>query len=343
MQRTTKLRAGLTVTAVALLTAGLMQGAATAGGTDDPRNDKPVRDATVSSSAPTSARLGAHASAADVIEYWTPKRMRNAIPMKAPVPSKAEIKDLTVAPNGDSGQVRPAEATATDRLQRKAFTGNGVQVSATPTVGHVYFHNPVNGNNYRCSGSALNSASKRLVLTAAHCVHGGPSGRWMQNWVFVPYYNYGNRPYGTFPARTLRTFNAWINDRSYDHDAAMVTTWNNEDGDRLVNTVGGNGMRWNYPREFDATIIGYPGNRAGGEWQWACWGKTDDPWWTGRPRLHCGFGGGSSGSPWFNGYNNSSRLGYSNGVMSTLDSNGWNYSPYFDNKMKSMYDDTAGD
>jgi V8-like Glu-specific endopeptidase len=207
----------------------------------------------------------------------------------------------------------------------------------------VFFFDPEDGRNHSCSGSALNSASKRLVITAGHCVHGGEGRSYMQNWVFVPYYDHGDRPYGTFAARTYRTFDAWRNDSSWHHDIAMVTTWMNEDGQRVVNAVGGNGLSWNYSKTIYLTILAYPAEAPyDGTWQQYCRGTTSIVY-DGRISLKCGFTGGSSGGPWLRAYSDSTRLGYVNGVMSTLTSTGWNRSPYFDSKVKSMYDATAGD
>ena len=50
----------------------------------------------------------------------------------------------------------------------------------------------------------MRSANRDTVLTAGHCVNDGP-GAFHTNWMFVPGYRDGARPYGTWTARDLLT------------------------------------------------------------------------------------------------------------------------------------------
>ncbi|WP_445528982.1 hypothetical protein [Streptomyces cyslabdanicus] len=52
-----------------------------------------------------------------------------------------------------------------------------------------------------------------------------------------------------------------------------------------------------------------------------------------------GGAGGSSGGPWMRVFNQSSGLGQTNGVTSTIDSAGVNRSSYFGDSVKQMFDD----
>ena len=96
------------------------------------------------------------------------------------------------------------------------------------TNGKVFFRNQTDGKDYVCSGASVNSRSKRLVVTAGHCVHGGPGKDWHTNWIFAPGYSNG-ATYGTYQAATLRTLNNWINygesGRGFNSDVAFVTTY----------------------------------------------------------------------------------------------------------------------
>ena len=150
----------------------------------------------------------------------------------------------------------------------------------------------------------------------------------------MPYYNNGAQPYGQFAAEQFRTFNSWMGSSDLTRDVGMVTTYANNLG-KVVNVVGGNGLSWDCPKSLAITILGYPAEAPyNGTWQQYCTGTTSD--WGSTIALHCGFTGGSSGSPWLRAYNGS--LGNVNGDMSTLDSNGWNASPYYDDAVKSMFD-----
>jgi V8-like Glu-specific endopeptidase len=298
---------------------------------------------------PSARRSGVSASAAAT--YWTAERIRHAVPVAdpkvavAPMSSSTEIRRAPTGLAGSTAAAAPLSPKAFGRAPAAGPRIRALTVNASSTVGRVFFHDPSDGLDHSCSGSALNSASKRLVITAGHCVHGGAGRSYMQNWVFVPRYNNGARPFGTFSARTFRTFNEWTGSGSRDHDIAMVTTWNNERNQTLVNTVGGNGLSWNYPRDVFLTILGYPADPPyDGTWQQYCQGTTRRVGlFDGRIEMQCGFTGGSSGGPWLRAYDNASGLGNVDGVMSTLASNGWNRSSYFDDKVKSMLDATVND
>lgn len=272
-------------------------------------------------------------------DYWTPERMSRAVPITGPGGGLAPDPTTTpfaLAP-GLSGSTPPAAAIAS---AANALADEGLQLAATITesavVGKVYFHNPSTGLDYMASASALNSPSKQLVITAGHCVHGGQGGTWMTNWVFIPRYRSGVRPFGTFSAKQFRTFDAWINNSDLGRDVAMVTTFP-LNGNKLVNVVGGDGLNWNFPRNVDVTILGYPSNFNGGEIQQWCQGTTGDGGGY-TIKIGCNFGGGSSGCPWLMSFNNATGLGQVDGVMSTLDSAGVNRSSYFDDAVKAMFD-----
>ena len=295
----------------------------------------------------TTAKATSAAGVASASAYWTTERMARARSGEELAP-KASAATAQPAPrSGPRGSVAPSAATKP--LPRKPGTAHSragdvstLAVSASATVGRAFFHNPVNGFDYSCSASALNSGSKELVLTAGHCVHGGAGGTWMTNWVFVPLYNYGSQPYGQWSAKYFTTFNSWISSSDLNRDVAMVTMWPNASG-ALVNVVGGNGLAWNWGFYNPVTILGYPAEYPyDGGWQWACQGTTTRFGSEYKVALQCGFTGGSSGSPWLLQYDNNTGLGYANGAMSTLDySTGWNRASYFDDSVYNMYASVA--
>ena len=51
-----------------------------------------------------------------------------------------------------------------------------------------------------CSGTATSSANGDVVTTAGHCVNEGP-GAFVTNFAFVPAYDNGAAPYGTWTGR----------------------------------------------------------------------------------------------------------------------------------------------
>lgn len=283
--------------------------------------------------------VGSAATAQNVANYWTTDRMRRATPVPEPAPGPA-TKSPTGEPTGPPGSTLPAKAIAS---AANSLADGNLQLASAITesavAGKVFFRKP-SGGDFTCSASALNSPSKQLVITAGHCVHEGSGGNWMQNWVFVPRYRSGARPFGTFSAKQFRTFNAWISNSDRSRDVGMVTTWP-LNGNKLVNVVGGHGLNWNYGKTVDVTILAYPSNFNNGEIQQWCQGTTRAvSIFDGRIEIRCNFHPGASGGGWLMSFNNSTGLGQVDGVLSTIttDGSGWNRSPYFDDAVKAMFD-----
>ena len=170
-------------------------------------------------------------SADRVADYWTtePDARRQGAGDARPRPAR-----------------RPAtveRGTAT-RSRPRSRAGPDPAASAVATTGKVFF--TLGGVNYVCSGTATSSTNRDVVTTAGHCVNEGP-GAFATNWAFVPAYNNGSRPYGTWTARTLVTTSAWANqgDINYDGGFAVMNTL---DGQHLTDVVGGQGIGFNLAR-----------------------------------------------------------------------------------------------
>jgi V8-like Glu-specific endopeptidase len=274
------------------------------------------------------------AIAKEVTDYWTPERMATAADLDFVAP-----KGVPDAPrqapkaNEKAGAIAPVESAIA------ASNRAGIQLNESQTVGKVYFTVP-GGGTASCSASTVASGKQRLVVTAGHCVHQGAGGQWYSNWQFVPQYRNGARPYGTFVAYTLAARTAWTTGSSYDEDMAIAVMHNGGNwGLKVVQTVGGNGLRWNYGYSVYITALGYPSNLGGGESQYFCQSGT----WHGHGqviRMYCNMTYGSSGGPWLQDYNDQNGYGYINSVVSHGDNpgNGEFDGPYFDDDIKSLYD-----
>lgn len=296
------------------------------------------QSATTSSSSPARLSDGtivdSPAAAGKVQDYWTSERMMNAIPRDVPEPGTPPAGSAAPAavPTGEAGRIEPVTPTVPSRAGTRAPL-----ITESAEVGKVFFTDPSDGKDYVCSGSALNSPSKQMVVTAGSCVHGGQGRTWMTNWTYAPRYRSGDRPFGTFAAKQFRTFNAWMDSSAPGRDVGLVTTWP-LNGTRLVDATGGQGLAWNYPQKVDVTILDYSTDRSGGEIQQWCTGPTAQGYFSGTIGIYCMFGGRASGGPWLQQFDDSSGIGYVNGVMSAIDCSGWNQSPYFDSAVKSMVD-----
>ena len=261
--------------------------------------------ATAFGSAATHHRLdagGAHG-------YWTEKRMSRAIPAgtpaaEAPAAMRAARQDAQKAPFYVSEPVPDAGALP------------------YPAVGKVFFR--LGRYDYVCSAAVVDAPSARLVWTAGHCVRDpGPRGRWASKWVFVPGYQQGQRPYGSWPAAVLWASRGWLHKNdNMDFGAVQIA----RQGGTGVETAVGYGLPFgaNQPVEQEWQAIGYPADDYFGDLLWHC----VSPYALSDPSVHksgpwpfaigCDMGGGSSGGPW---------ISSSTGALGAVTSYGYNNEP----------------
>ena len=202
--------------------------------------------------------------------------------------------------------------------------------------------------------------TKRIVVTAGHCVHGGKGHKWHTNWMFVPSYDNHNKPYGTFHAQYMHTLRDWVNNgddqtsgarkfKGYASDVGFVTVKDNEQGKHLTDVVGGHKLVTGKTSKFNATVFGYPSNLNNGESLQICNGNTFAL--QGGDKLSfngvkgCNFGPGSSGGPWLENYNGVTGTGEIRSVTSFVETEASaptkyidNGGPHFDKRVKGLFD-----
>lgn len=169
------------------------------------------------------------------------------------------------------------------------------------TNGKILAVDPREGR-YSCSGTAINTPSKSIVLTAGHCaIENGNEGRSM---VFVPAYDHGIRPFGTFEVSAVYVTKQWRHGQNPDFDVAGLKVEPNELG-ALTDVVGGRGYEVSRPRTSTFQIFGYPAAAARGEELRSCraHGLGSDPFtfgFAGPPTLptSCDMAAGASGGAW---------------------------------------------
>jgi len=191
----------------------------------------PPADASASSAAAEEARIAA---------YWTPQRMRSTPPLDASLDAEplaaasfVPVEDATIPPFAVNGRM---------------FVRQG-------------------RNRGYCSGTVINSASRRLILTAGHCVHSGPRGRragvWSRYLLFVPAYTDGIAPYGQFVARRPEVYapKPWVKTGNPNFDVGAFLVSRNEAGLEAADAVGGGvsiAIDRSRKEQFDS--FGYPGD-----------------------------------------------------------------------------------
>ncbi len=214
--------------------------------------------------APAAAQVSAGAgvsatAAARVAAYWTPQRMAAARPL-----------DLVVDPSGEA------------RVRIGAPERSGAQASfvrvATPELppysvnGRIFLRRgKVEGF---CSGTAIDSPTRQLVLTAGHCLNSGPEdGRravWSNYIAFVPAYSGEVAPFGVFVARSNKVFapKQWTKHGNPDYDLGAFLTKPNTEGVNVADAVGGGvTIALDLPRAQQFSTFGYPGQT---KWMQGC-------------------------------------------------------------------------
>jgi V8-like Glu-specific endopeptidase len=182
---------------------------------------------------------------------------------------------------------------------------------------------------YSCSGTALNTPSRSIVLTAGHCVVEHHSvGRRI---VFVPAYDHGKRPFGSFEVQSVYVMPQWRRSENPDFDLAALRVKPNRLG-FLTDVVGARGYATSESRFTAFQIFGYPAAALRGEDLRSCraHGLGVDSLtnrFSGPPTMpaSCDMAAGASGGAWlFDGQYVSGVTSYSYAGRPTR-----LYSPYF--------------
>ncbi|MGW2154164.1 trypsin-like serine peptidase [Nonomuraea sp. NPDC001699] len=204
--------------------------------------------------------------------YWTPGKQAGANP--APLPLGADSPGTSPV---DAGAAERRSVPGAKRLTPGGDTNGYARVRRPYTAGdnsrvtgRLFFVNAT-GRDDSCSASVVRSASRLLVITAAHCVYSSPdgsaTGHWHTNFAFVPAYDgraattEQREPYGRWGGRRAWKPDAYTGRTGGDwnsvYDVALV-----EVGGRkrpLQDTVGALTPLRNEGGRFTIATSGYPG------------------------------------------------------------------------------------
>ncbi len=246
-------------------------------------------------------------------DYWTPDRMKNAVPVGKKV-TKGKPG------GGTSGGTAVLETTV------------------QPKFGKVFFTE--GRTNYVCSGTATTSNNHDVVTTAGHCVNEGP-GAYVTNFMFAPAYNNGVSPqYGTWTANSLLTTTQWATAGDFNFDVGFAVMNTNAAGQSLTDVTGSYAPVWNPARGQVMKANGYPAAKPfNGQQLYSCTGTVTQDTFGGSTDqgLACNMTGGSSGGGWIQGGSLASvtSFGYT-GLKNVL------FGPYFGDVIKATYLAAAG-
>jgi hypothetical protein len=294
--------------------------------------------------AATWARSSVDASARKALRFWTPARMRRARPLDVAPPPGGGLAGASSTRSGD-GEGRGVEVAAEARSEfapvadptAPGFRQNGV----------IFIVLPHGLGLARCSGTSVSAPTRSVVVTAGHCVNEGGPGHWFNHdWVFVPGYHDGVRPFGVFVAKWLGATRPWIEDGSENADVGAAVVSRNEHGQLLGDAVGADGIAFGLPPSQVFDVHGYPVETPfDGATQRLC---TGTPFlghdlasflWPGPLNLaiSCDVTGGASGGGWTiqgNVLNGVTNYGYG-------DDRKTDFGAYFGGAVKALYEQAS--
>jgi hypothetical protein len=200
--------------------------------------------------------------------YWTPERIASA---------------------------KPAPMPAVSRVAAPAPDGQAITVPGTPgknrgvyeTTGRLLFSQ--NGGDWICSATVVASNNRSVIATARHCGFNGTTG---SNFRFAPSYNGGNAPHGWWNWRSA----GWATGGDgITNDLAFIVL-NTQNGRRVGDVVGTNGVGFNYAVNQHAYIVGIP---AATDQRLRCEGQAYAGPQGQQLMNNCnGMSGGASGGSW---------------------------------------------
>jgi hypothetical protein len=193
---------------------------------------------------PTAVAASPAMSAQRALRFWTPARMRQARPLEALAPKGGGLASASAAP---AGAAHNSDFAPVPDPTAPGFRQNGAIFIVLP-----------HGLGFgRCSGTAVNSPNRSVVITAGHCVN--EFGHWFnQDWVFVPGFHDGVRPFGVFVAKWLGATARWAEGGSENADVGAAVVSRNERGQTLGAAVGGDDIAFGLSPDQVFDVHGYP-------------------------------------------------------------------------------------
>jgi hypothetical protein len=202
-------------------------------------------------------------SPAEILDYWTPERLRQAEPIDQPASEGG----------GTAGGGARAAAIPPDQETNPALD------TAFPQRLHGKLLFTLAGAPASCSATIVAARSRDLIVTAGHCVAipgevAGGATVWAANVLFAPGYREGVAPFGWFPGTRLGAPAAWAQGGDVGFDLGAINLAPGAGG-RVQDWLGARGLAFNRsPKSYRNDVFeiyGYPGK--------------PDPDYTGAQRL----------------------------------------------------------
>jgi V8-like Glu-specific endopeptidase len=231
---------------------------------------------------------------------------------------------------------RPLRNWVLPALAPRATPSAHTPLVDTPRVGALFTHD-ASGNHF-CTASVVDSPKHDLLITAAHCIHGGKGGGYEQDIVFIPGYVDGTTPDGVWTPSKLLVDPRWVSSSDPDLDVGFVVL-KPDDGKNVQDVLGANQIGFNAGFTNLVRVTGYPSSA---DAPVTCKNQTSQQS-AYQVKFECGgFFGGTSGSPWVTHFDLKTRTGTIVGVIGGYQEGGStdsiSYSAYFDDDIRKLYE-----
>jgi V8-like Glu-specific endopeptidase len=243
------------------------------------------------------------------------------------------------AESGTTGTPHPYPTTSAPPTPLPTGTPTAQTAAEGRRVGAIFSHD-TSGTHF-CTASTVDSPNHNLIITAAHCLHGGKDSDYFGDLVFVPGYRDGKAPYGVWKVRTQLVDTRWANGSDEDLDVGFGVVAP-LDGKNVGDVVGVNTLGVDPGYRNLVRVTGYPMQS---DKPVTCVNATtkEDTY---QLRFACnGYAPGTSGSPWLADYDPNTRTGRVVGVIGGREEGGndddVSYSSYFDDDVKHLYDEAV--
>lgn len=270
----------------------------------------------------------------NVVSFWTPRRMRRAARNGTPA---ATLHAARVG-MGRPPHVRRGSPvlvpSSPPRRSHRAGASHFAPVDPAELEAHGRLFFRFQRFLGSCSATVINTPRRNVVVTAGHCLYDPLSGTVSRRVVFVPAYEDGDRPFGSFEARSTTVMTPWARRANTNFDVGVVVLGANQRG-RVGDVVGASGWATGLSRGRDFEIYGYPAGALLGRFLRECDSRTYRGDGTSRRipgpptmRAFCDMARGASGGGWVT---EDGEERYVNGVTSYRlpKKAGVIFSPYF--------------
>ncbi|MFL6053138.1 MAG: trypsin-like serine peptidase [Actinoallomurus sp.] len=274
-----------------------------------------------------------------ILRYWTVQRMQRALTPPERVRRRPAARPPQF-PLVSAGAAPLADAAARQTAEHRPGAPWASPGAVRATTGKVFF--TINGADFLCSAGTVTGANHDLVVTAGHCVQDA-AGLWARNWIYVPGYDQGRRPYGAFTSRRVFVPSAWSGRHDENHDVAIVALAT-LGGRHVADVVGAQTIAFDQPRGVMIYGFGYPtGGHYDGERLAYCSGTPhpDAHRLTRDQGLRCDMSEGASGGPWLARFDATAGTGVVTSVNSFKysDDPATMYGPYFGAAVRRIYEE----